>query len=240
MVRSLWILLLIVFFITMARPARVQTAPTGEEVSLAKALEGLSPGPRIAYLEYLLKTENKIPEVYFQLGVAFHDEQRPDSALIYYAKAAELDPRFSKAFVNMGVILDEEGRPQEALRMFDRAIEAKPEDLLAHAHAAYLLLDAGEYETAWSHLSRALAIDSLHPQPHFYLAIFFWESGMFRESLAEWEKVVELAPGGDLAKKAQENITILQEALTGAAGGESPVARPVRRTHRLTGGNGLP
>jgi tetratricopeptide (TPR) repeat protein len=206
--------------------ARAQTAAPAGQVPLAKALEGLAPGPRIAYLEYLIKQGSVDPEVYFQLGVAFYDGEKPDSALAAYERAVELDPGLSKAYVNMGVILDGQHRTQDALSMFERAVAANPRDVLAQAHAAYVLFEDRRYEDAWRHLARALAIDSLAPQPHYDLAIFFWESGMFRESLVEWEKVVSLAPASPLAKTAEENITVLQEALTGPQGGELPERRP--------------
>jgi tetratricopeptide (TPR) repeat protein len=200
-------------------------SPSGQD-SLGQVLEGLAPGPRIAYLTYLLETRRDDAEVCFQLGVAYHEAERPDSALRYYRKAAELSPGLSKAYVNMGVLFDGRNNRSEALRMFERAIEVNPDDLLAHAHLAYTLFGAGEYEAAGTHISKALAIDSLDPQPHFYLAIFFWESGMFKESLVEWEKVVACAPDGDLAAKARENIAILQHALLAPAGEDVPPPRP--------------
>jgi tetratricopeptide (TPR) repeat protein len=220
-VRPIGILAALVFLAT-AGPARSQNGPPKAAVPLGKAIEGLAPAPRIAYLEYLLKTGNSDPEAYFQLGLAFYDAEKPDSALFYYAKAVALDPGLSKAYVNMGVILDDQRREREAAQMFDKAVEVNPRDVLAHSHVAYLLFDAGEYDGAWEHLSKALAIDSLDPQPHFYLAIFFWESGIFRESLVEFERVVSLSPGSYLAKKAEENITVLQESLRGPAGAGLP------------------
>jgi tetratricopeptide (TPR) repeat protein len=212
--------------LALSTPASPRSASPSEQDSLGRVLDGLAAAPRIAYLRYLLETRKDDPEIFFQLGVAFHEGEKPDSALHYYAKAVGLSPRLSKAYVNMGVILDGQNRREEALRMFERAVEANPNDLLAHAHAAYALFGAGEYEAAEAHLSKAFAIDSLDPQPHFYLAIFFWESGMFRESLVEWEKVVARAPGSELAEKARENIAILQQALLAPPGGGLPSPRP--------------
>ncbi len=226
MIRPFLIVSVLAFVLAMphAGPAR-SGAPSGRD-SLGHVLEGLAPGPRIAYLMYLLGTRRDDPEVNFQLGVAYHEAERPDSALRYYGRAAELSPGFSKAYVNMGVLFDGQNNRNEALRMFERAVEVNPDDLLAHAHAAYTLFGAGEYEAADTHIAKALAIDSLDPQPHFYLAIFFWESGMFKESLAEWEKVVACAPGSDLAEKATENIAALQQALLAPAGEDVPPPRP--------------
>jgi tetratricopeptide (TPR) repeat protein len=225
MIRPLYIFLLAIYA-SLSVPVSPGSASPSEQDSLGQVLEGLAPGPRIAYLTYLLQTQKNDPEIYFQLGVAFHEGERPDSALYYYAKAAALSPRLSKAYVNMGVIFDGQGNRDEALRMFEKAVEANPKDLLAHAHAAYALFNAAEYEAAEAHLSKAFAIDSLDPQPHFYLAIFFWESGMFSESLVEWEKVVSCAPGSDLAEKARENIAILQQVLLAPPGEGIPPPRP--------------
>ena len=218
-------LILFMYLLAAPQPAPAQTAPTTGKIPLSTELEGLAPAPRIAYLTYLLKTRSNDPEVYFQLGVAFQDDEKVDSALYYYTKASEINPRMSKAYVNSGVLLDSQNKRGEALQMFERAAQLDPQDVLAHAHAAYMLLDMSDYENAWVHLSRALAIDSLNPQPHFYLAIFFWESGIFRESLDEWETVVRLAPGSRLARKAEENINLIQQAITGAAGESIPMPK---------------
>jgi len=225
MIRPLHILL-VAISLSVSAPAGSLSASQAKQDSLGQVLEGLAPGPRIAYLTYLLGTRRDDPEIFFHLGVAFQEGERPDSALYYYAKAAALSPHLSKAYVNMGVLFDGQNRRDEALRMFEKAAEANPNDILAHAHAAYALFDAGEYEAADAHLSKAFAIDSLDPQPHYYLAIFFWESGMFRESLVEWEKVVSCAPGSDLAGKARENIAILQQALLAPPGEGVLVPRP--------------
>jgi tetratricopeptide (TPR) repeat protein len=193
-----------------------------DEVPLGEQLRGLETGPRIAYLKYLLRTRGDDPEVYFQLGVSFHESSNPDSALWYYGKAAETDKKFSKAYVNMGVVYDEKGLQANALEMFEMAAEIDPSDLLAHAHAAFIRFQSPapykDYDKAWEHLSRALEIDPDHPQPRFYLAIFFWESKMYREALTEWEKVIEVDPSGYLAGKARENIIILQKALNAPTG----------------------
>ena len=126
----------------------------------------------------------------------------------------------------MGVVLDDERKPSEALAAFEKGAAVNPSDLLAHSHAAYMLLQLGEYDKAWSHLSKALEADSLDPQPHFYLAIFFWECGIYREALIEWETVVRLAPDSYLAKRAEENITVLQQALTAPEGRKGKIDEP--------------
>jgi tetratricopeptide (TPR) repeat protein len=214
-----WIAIVVLIAMCAApAPSRAQGGQKLQKSPLSGELEGLDPAARVAYLEYLLLTRSADPEVFFQLGVAFQDEAKPDSAIYYYTKATELAPTLSKAYVNMGVVLDDQRKHADALAAFEKGAEVNPGDLLAHSHAAYMLFEEGDYDKGWSHLSKALEIDSLNAQPHFYLAIFFWECGMYREALNEWEKVTKLAPDSYLAKKAEENINVLQEALTAPAG----------------------
>jgi tetratricopeptide (TPR) repeat protein len=225
MIRPLAVGAFAIILATSCATGAPRAAPA-EQDSLGRVLEGLAPGPRIAYLRYLLQARPDDPELCFHLGVAYHEDENADSALHYYKKAVALSPGMSKAYVNMGVLFDGENKRDEALKMFEEAARVNPNDLLAHAHAAYALFNKAEYETAEAHLEKALAIDSLDPQPHYYLAIFFWECGMFKESLVEWEKVVAYAPKSDLAQKAKENITILQEALLAPAGESVPPPEP--------------
>ena len=218
-------ILLGIMFAQVARPAlppggyldaAVQDStpsPGAQDVPLRQQIEGLPPEPRIAYLKYLLQTQGPDPEVYFQIGVAFHEDDLVDSALAYYGKAVDTDPGFSRALVNMGVIYDDRGSFNEALASFERATFVNPGDVLAHSHASYIRFLRNDYGSAWRHLSAALASEPDHPQARFYLAIFFWESGMYREALREWERVMELDAGGYLAGRAQENIILLQKEL---------------------------
>jgi tetratricopeptide (TPR) repeat protein len=188
-----------------------------EEIPLAEQLEGLAPEPRIAYLRYLLKTQGEDAEILFQLGVAFHELSRADSAIHFYERAVARDSLYTKAYVNMGVLYDDQGRIAKALHMFEEALRKNENDLLAYAHAAFIRFHLKDYATAWRYLDRALAIDPAHPQPHFYMAVFFWESGIYREAQREWERVVELDPDGYLAVKARENITQVQNVMNATA-----------------------
>lgn len=211
----LWLIAAIIVFPGMGWS---ETPDTTGAVPLSAQLEGLAPEPRIAYLRYLLGREADDPEILFQLGVAFHETDNPDSATHYYLRAATESDDYAKAYVNIGVLYDEQGKSAQALEMFEKAIAVDPGDLLAHAHAAFIRFLFKDYTTAWNYLSRALEIDPIDPQPHFYLAIFFWESMMYREAIVEWERVIAFDGDGFLARKARENIVRLQKALNAPSG----------------------
>ncbi len=201
--------------IALAGVIGVWACPAAQEreIPLSQQIEGLGLEPRVAYLRYLLESGGRDPEVYFQLGVTFHENSQYDSAEVYYRSAIRADRKLSKAYVNLGVLYDEQGKLAEALAIFERALAVDPDDLLAFAHAGFIRFQIKDYETAWGYLRRAMEIDPGSPQAHFYLAIFFWESNMFREAMREWERVIDLEGEGYLAMKARENIVLLQKAL---------------------------
>ncbi|MBN1164027.1 MAG: tetratricopeptide repeat protein [Candidatus Krumholzibacteriota bacterium] len=199
------------YLVILVSPLRA--AVEEEKIPLAEQLSGLKPAPRIAYLRHLMSRGEVSADLYFQLGVAFHESSQSDSAIHYYQLALEQDPRSFKALVNAGVLYDEGGDYYSAVESFSRAIKIKPDDVLARSHLAFLLFEREAYSQAWENLEIALRNGPEHPQPHFYLAIFFWESRMFREALGEWEKVTVLDPGSHLAAKALENVVMLQKAL---------------------------
>ncbi len=197
---------------TARSPERTAQQAAGE-IPLSRQLEGLGPGPRLAYLRHLLAQGRADADVMFQTAVAYHELGRTDSALHYYDRAIAIDPGDFKSHVNKGVLYDDEGDYAGAIKSFATAVTLNPEDVLAHSHLAFLLHQNGDHRAAWNHLHAALEIDPGHPQPHFYLAIFFWEAKIYREAMREWEMVMGLEPDGFLAVKARDNIVILQKAL---------------------------
>ncbi|HSG29449.1 MAG TPA: tetratricopeptide repeat protein [Candidatus Krumholzibacterium sp.] len=182
-------------------------------IPLAEQLDGLAPGPRIAYVTHLIREGRDDAEAFFQLAVAWHESSVPDSAILYYRKAIEKDLAHFKSFVNLGVLYDDSGDLIEAEKNFESAVKINPDDVLANSHLAFMIFQQKRYDKAWEYLSHALELAPDHPQPRFYLAIFFWESKMYREAMREWEKVVEVDPGSYLAERATENIQLLQRVL---------------------------
>jgi tetratricopeptide (TPR) repeat protein len=206
-------LLLLSILLAVAAAAVPSSGQEGSDIPLSTQLEGLGPRPRLAYLRHLISQGRADSEVMFQTAVAFHEMGMTDSALYYYDRTLEVDPNHFKSHVNKGVLYDDGGDYANAIKSFAAAATINPEDVLAHAHLAFLLHQNGDHRAAWVHLYEALRLGPEHAQPHFYLAVFFWEAKIYREAIREWERVMELEPDGFLARKAHENIVMLQKAL---------------------------
>ncbi|MBD3178738.1 MAG: tetratricopeptide repeat protein [Candidatus Latescibacteria bacterium] len=184
-----------------------------EYIPLDQKLEGLGPEPRISYLRYLIGNQEADSRVFFHLGVAFHEMGRADSAIHYYQEAVREDSTMFKALVNLGVLYDEKGNMMKAVENYQAALKVRPQDVLASTQLGALYYRTEAYDTAIEYIRRALNSDRSHPQPHYYLGNYFADSGIYREAIREWEKVIELGPGTEAASRARKNIRTVRNAM---------------------------
>ncbi len=73
---------------------------------------------------------------HYNLGVALHEEDRPDEAIAEYRKALALKSDGAFAHYNLGVALHDTGRLDEAIAEYRKALELKPDDATAPYGAA--------------------------------------------------------------------------------------------------------
>ncbi|MFO7914933.1 MAG: tetratricopeptide repeat protein [Candidatus Krumholzibacteriales bacterium] len=205
----------------LAAALAVSAAAAQERIPLDKKLEGLDPRPRISYLKYVLEDEGGGGDLFFHLGVAFHELGEADSAIHYYQRAVREDSAMFKAFVNMGILYDEDNIMMKAVENYKKALEIRPDDVLANTHLGSLFYRNEVFDLGVSYLMRALESDPSNPQPHYYLGSFFADSGIYREALREWRKVIKLEPGGYLASRARKNIEMIENAMKQPPVGET-------------------
>ena len=83
----------------------------------------------------------------------YEAQRRGDTAnaLVFYQKAAALDPTYPAPFNDVGVLLEEQGRMEEAERSYEQALALNPGYLEAHANLAMLYERMGQPEKAIYH-----------------------------------------------------------------------------------------
>lgn len=79
----------------------------------------------------------------FYYGVALHNLNETDAAIVAYEKALKLDPKLAEAWVNLSAVQLDVGRPQEALGVVERGLAAQPNngELLYNRALALQALD---------------------------------------------------------------------------------------------------
>ncbi|MBC7389629.1 MAG: tetratricopeptide repeat protein [Opitutaceae bacterium] len=118
----------------------------------------------------LIKTADK-PEPFYQLGNVYLKLEKPDSALYYFSKAKEVDPKFNLALVGIGSSLYQIGKKVEAKANFDQALSAsknKNAEILARVAEVYVeAKDKSEVGNAISLLDKAILYNAAIPE--YYL-----------------------------------------------------------------------
>ncbi|MHA1491106.1 MAG: tetratricopeptide repeat protein [Promethearchaeota archaeon] len=77
----------------------------------------------IEYCEKAIKIDSEFAESYYNMGVAYHNENKHDLALKYYEKAVELEYDHLKTWNNMGILYEFKGDYNNALKAYNKAVK---------------------------------------------------------------------------------------------------------------------
>lgn len=104
---------------------------------------------------------------YRQQGYEAQRRGDAGSALMWYQKAAALDPSYPTPHNDLGILLEDAGRLDEAERAYQQALSLNPNYLEPHANLAMLYDRAGQREKAIFHwLKRYELGDPYDPWTH--------------------------------------------------------------------------
>lgn len=98
----------------------------------------------------------------YNLGLTAHKQGSPESAIIFFKRACDIDPDLADAQYNLGVLYQMQKRLKEAIPRFEEVLRIKPTDPDAHFQLGIILQDTGRGAEARQHLS-AIAPNN----PHF-------------------------------------------------------------------------
>jgi hypothetical protein len=97
----------------------------------------------------------------YNLGLSAYKQGSPESAIIFFKRAVDLDPDLADAQYNLGVLYQSERRLKEAVPRFQEALRVKPEDADSHYQLALALIDLNQLSEAKQNLM-AIAPNSSH------------------------------------------------------------------------------
>jgi Flp pilus assembly protein TadD len=173
----------------------------------------VAPSEKEKEVRGLLQKSPNDPELHFQLGNALYDQGKRTEAEIEYQKAIDLKPDYVKALVNLGVVLNEGAESEKALTYFDRALVLAPQDITVLCNKAQALYALQRYPEAIDLYRKSLELEPNNQLPHYLLGVAFADAGIYREAIAEWERVVAIDPTTEAAKTAAEGIKVLRDLL---------------------------
>jgi Flp pilus assembly protein TadD len=89
----------------------------------------------------------------YNLGLKAYKEGTPESAIIFFTRACDINPDLADAQYNLGVLYQSQKRCKEAIPRFQEVLRVKPADTDAHYQLALCYIDMGQYADARQHLS---------------------------------------------------------------------------------------
>lgn len=165
-------------------------------------------------VEYLQAQVEKAPGdvvLRYHLGNMAFDAQQYDLAIASLEKAVELQPDFVAGLVNLGSAYDEVGQLDKALGAYQKALALDPTEEKTLCNIGGIYFQKRQMEQAMNSFLAAIEANPQSQLAHYNLAILFADSGIYREAIAEWEKVVAIDPNSDLGARSADNIGIIKQ-----------------------------
>lgn len=166
----------------------------------------------------------KASQAYFRLGYAFYSKGEYEQAINYFISSTEYNPDLLEThlylvqiFYDMGEIglsLDE---CEEVLRIDPQNKEIswfikKNEQAQKYGRKAYenyergyLAYKEGSFREAVSYFRSSILANSDFKEPHYYLALSYYEIGDLDNSILQWEEVIKIDSFDNTAKHFLNN-----------------------------------
>lgn len=97
----------------------------------------------------------------YNLGLTAYKQGSPESAVIFFKRACDIDPNLADAQYNLGVIYQVQKRYKEAIPRFEEVLRIKPTDPDAHFQLGVLFQETGRVNEARQQLL-AIAPNNMH------------------------------------------------------------------------------
>jgi tetratricopeptide (TPR) repeat protein len=120
----------------------VDADPSNTEIRTLMALEAIEAGmldKGLALLEGVDQAAIKNPDVFFNVGVGFVNQNKPDAAIEYFSKAIAVDPAYVDGYFQRGMTYLSAQKLAEAKADFQKVLELAPDG--PKAPAAKQVLD---------------------------------------------------------------------------------------------------
>jgi tetratricopeptide (TPR) repeat protein len=200
-------------------PVKVQLKKAGPKTSpelqaaAAKAdaayKEGRFADARAEYEKLLALRPDLAPTVYQQIGFSYVQEKEYGKAVESLEKVLASDPANAqvRAIAAQAAL---EGRMVDKARSLLAGLdESKIDNADVFFNMGINFFNAGQAQDAIAYLGKAIAKDPSHVDAYYRRGLAYLGQGQSAEAKADFQKVVELAPGGEMgtmAKKALEQL----------------------------------
>jgi len=121
------------------------------------------------------------------------------------------NPSDAAARVALGNLYFDAERYEDAIRAYEDALRVDPRDVNVSTDLAVSYYSTGRVTDALAQIDRSLAIDPTHAKTLFNQGVIrAFGAGDMAGAKESWERVVEVAPTSDEARRAEQGLTGLR------------------------------
>lgn len=158
-----------------------------------------------------MKPRNEYAKV--NLAEILVNEESYEDAIALCEEIIEINPEFWAAYYSWGRALANQGDIKSAIDKYGEAIELEPNRALTYEFLGMALRNNGNYDEAISKFKRGTEVNpsrlSCYKEWAYTLAL----QENYEDAIAKYKKIIELAPGGDWAVRAKNDIDRLKEKI---------------------------
>lgn len=158
----------------------------------------------IAKYEQALQANPNLVALYGEIGRTYLLLDQPDKALEAYMKLIEKQPTNLQARIDAATVLLQKGNVPEAMKIVADLDLAAITDSDALYNLGALFYNAKEIEAAIKYWERTIALNPKNVDAHLQLGFAYFAQNQVDKAKQEFQKVIELDPGSENAKAAQE------------------------------------
>ena len=165
----------------------------------------------IKYYKQAISLDADFSEAYNALGVVYVKQEKWQEALKSFNKALE-----NKLYTTPHLPCLNMGDMYMTQKKYEKAVEAYRESKryanleLTNYKLGTALFEAGRVKDAIKEFQEGVGIAPQNAYMRYSLAVAFLKDGNKKSALVEFKKVTELAPGSDVAQKANDYIRTLR------------------------------
>ena len=160
---------------------------------LALALDGQQKfSEAVSSYQNALKLQSNMPDLQFNLGIAFTQVNRLDEAANAYLQAIRLQPNFFEAHGNLGTILQRQGKLEEAIVSYQKGLKINPQDARGHFNLGTALRDKGDLPAAIKAYKTAIELFPNYTDAHNNLGETLRDFGDMAEAVKSYQAALAL------------------------------------------------
>ena len=146
----------------------------------------------ISYLNKALAIYPDNADAQMEMGWAYTQAEKYDSAVLYSKKALELNPSSAEAMNNLAAAYISGKKYPDAIKILQKMIAQHPNDENAHMRIGDAFLDIGQYDSSEVHDKRALELNPKNADATNNLAGVYFFNKNYPLAIAMYKRATEL------------------------------------------------